>query len=64
MSCPECKGDCRQGRDCPYKPINNLENFMYDSGLYNLYNRITTNFTLMEWIVCLATIVIFLSLAI
>jgi len=31
---------------------------------YNLYTRLTTNFTLMEWIVCLVTIAILLSLAI
>jgi hypothetical protein len=64
MSCPECKNDCRQGRDCPHRRVANFDDFLYNSGLFNLYNKVTTNFTLMEWIVCLVTIAILLSLAI
>jgi hypothetical protein len=64
MSCPECNDDCRQGRDCPYRRVANLDYLLYDKGLFNLYNKVTTNFTLMEWIVCLVTIAILLSLAI
>ena len=64
MSCPECKDDCRQGRDCPHRKDFNLDYWLYDKGLFNLYNKVTQNFTLMEWIVCLTSIAIFLSLAI
>jgi len=41
-----------------------MDYWLYDKGLFNLYTRLTTNFTLMEWIVCLIAIAIFLSLAI
>jgi len=64
MSCRDCNDDCRQGRDCPYRRVANFDNLLYDSGLFNLYNKVTQNFTLMEWIVCLTTIAILLSLAI
>lgn len=62
MSCPKCTDDCRQGRDCPYnKPLNVDNLYVF---CYNLYNRICGNFTLMEWIVCLAVTIYLLSLAI
>jgi hypothetical protein len=61
MSCPECKDDCRQGRDCPHRKSFNVDHYYR---FINLYTRLTTNFTLMEWIVCLVTIAILLSLAI
>jgi hypothetical protein len=62
MSCDKCTDDCRQGRDCPYvKPLT-LDDLKYKC--YNIYSKVTTNFTLMEWMVCLATIALFLSLAI
>jgi hypothetical protein len=61
MSCKDCTDDCRQGRDCPHR--KSFDVYQYYR-FFNLYTRLTTNFTLMEWIVCLTTIAILLSLAI
>lgn len=62
MSCKDCDDNCRQGRDCPYNKGLMLDNLYVFC--YNLYNRICGNFTLMEWIVCLASVVYLLSLVI
>jgi prepilin-type N-terminal cleavage/methylation domain-containing protein len=62
MSCQDFKGDCRQGRDCPHRKYFNLG--LCDRSVLNLYNTITKNFTLIEWLVCLIAIGILLSLAI
>jgi hypothetical protein len=54
----ECCDDlCEQGRYCPNRKglsLDRVTDFMYDSGLVNLYYRFTEKFTLMEWLAWLA----------
>lgn len=64
MGCKDCTDDCRQGRDCPHRRVAKMDDLLYNSGLFNLYNKVTENFTLVEWVICLTTIAILISLVI
>lgn len=62
-----CDNLCHQGRDCPERKeraLDKIENFMYNSGIVNLYYRFTEKFTIMEWLAWLAAGLYLLSLAI
>jgi hypothetical protein len=64
MGCKDCDDNCRQGRDCPHRVVAKWDDLLYNKGLFNLYNKVTQNFTLTEWFICLVTIALLVSLVI
>lgn len=61
MTCTDCNGGCRQGRDCPNRQGLDIDKVKYY--MFNVYYQVTEKFTVMEWLAWLATGLYILSLA-